>query len=99
MIYIGYLMLANAAAYFLFCDDKLRSALRQHRISEFRLLMVAACGGAAGAVLAQRIIRHKTRKQPFADMLLLIIGIQIGAVLALGLLYLALSGVHVTAMA
>lgn len=99
MIYLGYLVLANAAAYFLFCDDKARATLRQYRVSEFRLLFIAACGGAAGAVLAQRLIRHKTRKQPFADMLLLIVGIQIGAVLGLGLLYLAVSADHVAAMA
>lgn len=99
MIYLGYLLLANAAAYFLFCDDKMRAVLRQHRISEFRLLMIAACGGSAGAVLAQRMIRHKTRKQPFADMLLLIIGIQIGAVVAFGLTYLAWTGDHAAATA
>ena len=99
MIYFGYLVLVNATAYFLFCDDKARATAQLYRISEFRLLAVAACGGAAGAIVAQRLIRHKTRKQPFADMLLLIIGIQVGATLGLGLLYLAVSADHVAASA
>lgn len=99
MIYVGYLVLVNATAYFLFCDDKARAAARLYRISEFRLLVIAACGGAAGAILAQRLIRHKTRKQPFADMLLLIVGIQVGATLGLGILYLAVSKDHVATRA
>lgn len=94
MIYLGYFIMANATAYFLFCDDKTRAALSQYRVSEFRMLLVAACGGAPGAIMAQRLIRHKTRKQPFADMLMLIVGIQIGAVMGLGLLYLALHPAH-----
>jgi uncharacterized membrane protein YsdA (DUF1294 family) len=95
VIFLGYFMMTNAAAYFLFCDDKARAAESRFRISEFRLLLVAACGGGPGAILAQRMIRHKTRKQPFADMLMLIVGIQIGAVIGLGLLYLAVYPDHV----
>lgn len=95
MVYFGYFVLANAAAYFLFCDDKARAADSRYRISEFRLLLVAACGGGPGAIMAQRVIRHKTRKQPFADMLMLIVGIQIGAVVGLATLYLTLHPDHI----
>lgn len=99
MIYFGYFMMTNAAAYFLFCDDKVRAAESRYRISEFRLLLVAACGAGPGAILAQRMIRHKTRKQPFADMLMLIVGIQVGAVIGLGLLYLAVCSGHIASAA
>ncbi|TRW18378.1 DUF1294 domain-containing protein [Glacieibacterium frigidum] len=91
--------MVNATAYFLFCDDKARAATRRYRVSEFRLLLVAACGGGPGAIMAQRVIRHKTRKQPFADMLMLIVGIQIGAVIGLGLLYMALHADHTATVA
>lgn len=91
MAYIGFLVLINAGAFFLFADDKARSAAGTYRIPEFRLLMFAAAGGSLGAILAQRYIRHKTRKQPFADMLLLIIGLQLGAIFGIGALYLAIA--------
>lgn len=86
VLYFGFLLLANSAAFFLFADDKARATLGAYRVSEFRLLLLAAFGGSIGAVLAQRLIRHKTRKQPFADMLLLIVGLQLGAVFGLGTL-------------
>ena len=91
MLYVGFFVLINAAAFFLFADDKARSAAGLYRIPEFRMLMFAAAGGSIGAILAQRVIRHKTRKQPFADMLLLIFGLQLGAVFGVGALYLALA--------
>lgn len=90
MAFYGYLLLVNAVAFYLFVDDKRRSLDGSFRIRESRMLLVAAMGGSLGAVCAQRIIRHKTRKQPFADMLLLTLGLQLGAVFGIGLLVLAI---------
>ncbi len=84
MLYFGFFLFANSVTFLTFVNDKARSTLGEYRVPEFRMLMFAAFGGSLGAVFAQRLIRHKTRKQPFADMLLLIVGLQLGAVFALG---------------
>lgn len=49
--------------------DKLRAMSGHWRIPESTLLMWAFLGGACGGKLAQRLFRHKTRKQPFASQL------------------------------
>jgi uncharacterized membrane protein YsdA (DUF1294 family) len=36
-----------------------------------------------GALLARRLFRHKTRKQPFSTQLMLIVAIQLGALIGL----------------
>ena len=51
----GGLLAVNAAAFFLYGLDKW----------EMTLLLVAAAGGSAGAFLAMRFFRHKTRHAVF----------------------------------
>ena len=43
----------------------------------FHFGLLAVLGGALGAVLAQRSLGHKTRKQPFATILLAICATQV----------------------
>ncbi len=62
----GYLIVVNAVTYFVFWRDKKRSISREWRTPEKRLLTLAIIGGWPAAKLAQRMLRHKTRKQPFA---------------------------------
>jgi len=62
----GYLLIVNAATYLAFLRDKRRSVAREWRTPEKRLLTLAVIGGWPAAKLAQRRLRHKTRKQPFA---------------------------------
>ena len=67
--------------YLLFWWDK-RCAIRgEWRVSESHLLWFAALGGVLGAKLAQRLFRHKTRKQPFGLSLNLILFMWIAIVL------------------
>ncbi len=77
-----WLILVNSAAWAGFAIDKKRSiaglALRVQRIPERRLLLLAGIGGSIGAIAAQHLLRHKTRKQPFASRLLWIAGFQAG---------------------
>lgn len=53
----------------LFWWDKRQAVKGGWRVSEGTLLTLALIGGWPGAKYAQRIFRHKTQKQPFANTL------------------------------
>ena len=69
---IGYLIFMNLAAATLFWCDKRSSVSGGWRTPESTLLGMAFWGGSIGALTAQQILRHKTRKQPFRTRLILI---------------------------
>jgi len=71
-----YLALINAASFLAFGLDKQRAIRGARRISERRLLGLAAAGGGLGAAAGQRLFQHKTRKVPFAGRLRLILAVQ-----------------------
>lgn len=79
------LLLLNVWTMIRFWQDKQRAVARERRISESDLLALALIGGSPGALLARRLFRHKTRKEPFSTQLLMIVALQIGA--AIGLTY------------
>jgi uncharacterized membrane protein YsdA (DUF1294 family) len=78
-----YLLAINLATFIGFATDKYRARINGRRTPERSLLMLAAAGGAPAAFLAQQTLRHKTRKQPFATWLVVIAGLQIGALVGL----------------
>jgi uncharacterized membrane protein YsdA (DUF1294 family) len=63
--------------------DKSSAVRGVERIPERTLLTLAAVGGSVGAVAAQQVFRHKTRKQPFANWLLAIVALQAIAAVSL----------------
>ncbi|HLL30272.1 MAG TPA: DUF1294 domain-containing protein [Allosphingosinicella sp.] len=63
---LALLLLVNLVTIFGFRGDKRRAAAGAWRVPEAGLLGLAAIGGTPGALLASRLFRHKTRKQPFA---------------------------------
>ncbi len=65
-----YLIAINIWALFLFWFDKRNAETSRSRIAERTLLATAMCGGSLGALVAQQIFRHKTRKQPFRARLI-----------------------------
>ena len=71
-----YLAAVNLAAFAAFALDKRRAQTGGWRVPERRLLGLAAAGGGAGAAAAQSLFRHKTRKEPFASQLRLILAAQ-----------------------
>jgi uncharacterized membrane protein YsdA (DUF1294 family) len=84
-----YLLMINIITFILFALDKFRATSwgaggkyswpfhRYRRTSETVLLSYAALGGTLAAFGAQRLFRHKTRKQPFGSRLVIIAWIQI----------------------
>ncbi|PYI56578.1 DUF1294 domain-containing protein [Paenibacillus flagellatus] len=60
-----YLLVVNAVGFFLFGYDKVRAVRGGRRVPEKRLFLVAAIGGAAGAWIAMRSFRHKTKHASF----------------------------------
>lgn len=79
----GYALAVNLLAYVAMVLDKARAGAGSRRISEATLLNLAFVGGSIGTVVAQRTIRHKTRKEPFRTQLHAIILIQILVLVAL----------------
>lgn len=77
-----YALLVNLLTFVAFWQDKRCARRGDRRISERSLLKLAAIGGAAGAVLGQRLLRHKTHKQPFRTRLMVIATIQAALAIA-----------------
>ena len=78
------LSIANLVAFSLFALDKARARAGGRRIPE-RTLLLAALFGGLGAWLGQRLLRHKTRKQPFSAWLGLILTLHALALLAVAI--------------
>ncbi|KTE04435.1 hypothetical protein ATE68_01975 [Sphingopyxis sp. H038] len=78
----------NGIAFALMVLDKKFAKSGARRISETTLLGWSLLGGAAGTFAASRLIRHKTRKQPFAAQMIAILFLELVVLLlwALGFL-------------
>ena len=84
---LAVLLLANLAGFALMAWDK-RAAIRgARRVPERRLLAVALLGGSVGTATAGAVLRHKTRKQPFATRLRLILALHAAALVAFAALF------------
>lgn len=76
--YIVYwLIAANLIGLVLMILDKRFAESGARRISESTLLGWAFLGGAIGTFAASRLVRHKTRKQPFAARMMSILLLEI----------------------
>jgi len=79
------LLAINCLAVLRFWQDKQRAQAGMRRIPESDLLGLALIGGPLGALLARRLFRHKTRKQPFTAYLFVIVAIQLGGLIGLAI--------------
>ena len=70
-----------------FWQDKRRALAGERRIPESDLLGLAFFGGSLGALLARRLFRHKTKKEPFSTQLLVIVALQLGVLIGLAIAY------------
>jgi uncharacterized membrane protein YsdA (DUF1294 family) len=80
------LVAINLWTFLAFGHDKARAVAGGRRVAESNLLALAMIGGSPAALLARRVFRHKTRKEPFSTLLLLIVAVQIGAAAGFSLL-------------
>ncbi|MCW1887418.1 DUF1294 domain-containing protein [Luteolibacter flavescens] len=77
----AWLIVASAIAWHLYRSDKDRAGQNQWRIPEAELHLISLLGGWPGAFLAQRRLRHKTRKPWFQFIFILTIALhQVAAV-------------------
>lgn len=81
-----FLLAVNVATFLVFAHDKARAVNGGWRVREADLLFLALVGGSVGAVAAQQILRHKTRKEPFRTLLQVTIVVQAGAIIGFLLL-------------
>lgn len=73
---VAYLAAINLLAFLMLHQDKQAAIAGGRRIPERTLLGLAVIGGGLGAVAAQQMLRHKTRKEPFRSLLYLILAAQ-----------------------
>ena len=76
---LSWLVVVNGVTVLAFRSDKRRAQTGAYRISERNLLTLALIGGSPGALFARHRFRHKTRKQPFSTLLILICLAQLAA--------------------
>lgn len=66
-------ILFNFSTFFVFGYDKYLARKGRQRIPEKTLLSLALMGGSVGAVFAQKIFAHKSRKYPHRFWVILIL--------------------------
>lgn len=81
---IAYILSINSVTFLLYGYDKAvaQYALPVWRVPENVLHGVTLAGGTPAAVLAQKVLRHKTIKASFRSRFWLIVAIQVGIVVA-----------------
>ena len=72
------LVVVNLWTFLCFGLDKAYAESGRRRLSESSLLTLALIGGSPAALLARRHFRHKTRKQPFSTILMVIAALHVG---------------------
>lgn len=70
-------ILFNAVVFSVYWIDKRAARNGGWRVSETTLLLLAFAGGSLGAVAAQRMLRHKTHKEPFRTILAAIVTLHV----------------------
>jgi uncharacterized membrane protein YsdA (DUF1294 family) len=77
-----YLLIINALTFAMYWQDKRAAKVRgAARVPEATLLLAGFFGGTGVALVAQRLLRHKTRKQSFQFKFWAITFVQIGLLL------------------
>jgi uncharacterized membrane protein YsdA (DUF1294 family) len=73
-----YLLVTNAAGFFLMGFDKLGAILKSERVPEIWFVMISVVGGFAGVMLGMSVFHHKTSKTSF--QIKIVIAASLGAI-------------------
>ncbi len=65
LLYLGLVVLLSGVCLVAYGIDKQRAGAGERRIPEFTLQSLALFGGWPGALMGQRLFRHKTKKLSF----------------------------------
>ena len=78
-IYLG----VSLATFIIYAWDKAAAKRSKRRVPEATLHYFAIFGGWPGAMLAQQLFRHKTRKQPFRRLFWMTVIINVSVLISL----------------
>ncbi|WP_342609568.1 DUF1294 domain-containing protein [Vibrio tritonius] len=81
-VLLGYAVL-SVITFFCYFKDKRAAKRDDWRVQEKTLHLLALLGGWPGALLGQKVFRHKTQKQPFKSILWLTVIVNIGCYVVL----------------
>jgi uncharacterized membrane protein YsdA (DUF1294 family) len=73
----GYVLFINIITLCFFLFDKIAAAGRVWRVPEYVLFLLLILGGTPAGFVAMRLFRHKTRKDSFQAVVLLILCVQV----------------------
>ena len=76
-LFLWYLLLINAASFFLMLTDKRKAIRHRWRIPERTLISSALLGGSIGALVGMYTFRHKTRHPKFTLGIPAILAVQL----------------------
>ncbi len=62
---VGFYMLMSGVCFLMYALDKSAARRGAWRTAEMTLHLLELAGGWPGALIAQQVLRHKTKKQPF----------------------------------
>ncbi len=79
-----WLLLVNLLTLLIYGADKLAACKSWQRVPEITLLLFGVLGGWIGAIIGQRLFRHKTQKQPFKTYFILSVVLNLLLILAVG---------------
>ena len=72
---LGYVVAISVITFWLNWHDKKRAGSGRRRVPEFNLHLAELLGGWPGALLAQRIVRHKTAKTRYQVVFWILVGL------------------------
>jgi uncharacterized membrane protein YsdA (DUF1294 family)/cold shock CspA family protein len=78
-IVFGFYAIMSFFTFTLYAKDKSAAQHGMWRISENTLHLFSLLGGWPGALIAQQILRHKSKKQPFRSIFWVTMGLNLGA--------------------
>jgi uncharacterized membrane protein YsdA (DUF1294 family) len=78
---IAYLAAVNILTFLAFIEDRRRARKGLNRVADIHLLALTMFGGGLGGFIATQTTGHLRDEEPFASQLVVLLGLQIGAVI------------------